>query len=540
MKAYSIVLIDVFDERAPDELLVEIGGAQFTIFRHYVGWDFETAMAIVRAVDGSVDAIALSGLQQIFRAGDIEVSHIATEKLINSADETPIYTGAELRAFFSDWTVRKLLRQTPRAFTGKNVLFHCALITPAFYLFTAAGCNPRCADLLTFTGIPQLVYSEAALARAIGALKPVLRGAPANFRGPLGLGNSRLNEQLRRWIQDADVFVTFRGLIDKIGDFAILKAKTVVVDSLDEGLRRKLLAAGVGAVIQLAPDIPALAAVQPSSFSLLMAVVDLLREASGEALSFEEFVLRFIEAEHIEAKGSHTMAPTVQRCAFVVHPLEQADLFRSPYLSWLKKAPSPLLNLTETAAAHAPGFKHGQISGIISTATGQEVICEVYALAATPREMRRMNEQVVYDRLVHLAHQAKKQGCCMIGLGAYTKVIGDGGLTVSRRSPIPVTNGNSYSAAATLWAAREMVEKLGSFRRPKPGERLAAKAMVIGATGSIGRVSAHLLALVFQELTLVGRRPEKLPNSVTRSQPSLPGSSSICGLTPTKTFPIPT
>lgn len=510
MKEFSIVLIDVFSERAPDELMVEIGGARFSIFRHYVGWDFETAMAIVRAVDGSVDAIALSGLQQSFRAGDFEVSHAATEKLINTAHETPVYTGAELRAFFSDWTVRKILRQTPQAFMGKNILFHCAMITPSFNLFTNGGCNPRCADLLTFTGVPRLVHSEAALARVIGTIKPLLRGAPANYRGPMGLGSSRLNRHLREWIQDSDIFVTFRGLIDKIGDFSVLKAKTVVIDGLDDALRRKLLAAGVGRLIQLNPDIPALAAVQPSSFSLLMAVVDLLRGASGEALSFEEFVLRFIEEEHIEAQGLRTMAPTVQRCAFVVHPLERADLFRSPQLAWLKKAPSTIVNLAETAAAYVPGFKYGRISGIVSASTGQEVICEVYALAATPREMRRLNEQLVYDRLVTLAERAKEDGCCMLGLGAYTKVIGDGGLSVSRRSPIPVTNGNSYSAAATLWAAREMVEKLGSFERPKPGQRLAAKAMVIGATGSIGRVSAHLLALVFQDLTLVGRRPEKL------------------------------
>jgi predicted amino acid dehydrogenase len=510
MKSFSIVLIDVMDERAPDELLVEISGARFTIIRHYVGWDFETAAAIIRAVDGSVDAIALSGLNQVFRAGDLEMSHPGTDKLINVAQETPVYTGTELRAFFSDWTVRKLLRQTPQALTGKNVLFQCAMTTPSFKLFTAAGCNPRCADLLTLTGVPVLLHGEESLARIMGTIKPLLRGAPANFHGPMGLGKSKLNTRLRSWIAACDVFVTFRSLIDKIGDFSILKGKTVAIDILDEPLRRKLAAAGVGRLVQLNPEVPALAPVQPASFALLMAVMDLLRGSSGESASFEEFVLRFIEDQHIEAQELRTVAPTVQRCAFVVHPLERADLFRAPRLAWLQRAPDQLLGLAESAAARVPAFKHGRITGIVSTTTGQEVICEVYALAATPREMRRMDEQVVYDRLVALAKRAKADGCCMIGLGAYTKVIGDGGLTVSRRAAIPVTNGNSYSAAATLWAAREMVEKLGSFERPRPGELLAAKAMVIGATGSIGRVSAHLLALVFKELTLVGRRVEKL------------------------------
>lgn len=510
MKSYSIVWIDVFDERAPDELLVEIGGARFTIMRHFVGWDFETAAAIVRAVDGSVDAIALSGLNPVFRVGSVEISHAATEKLINIAQETPVYTGAELREFFTDWTLRRILRQTPQALTGKNVLFHCAMMTPAFKLFTAAGCNPRCADLLTLGGIPRLIHSEAGLARVLRTVKPILRGAPANFRGPLGLGSSPLNTHLRRWIADCDVFATFRSLIEKIGDFSVLKGKTVAIDILEDPLQRKLLAAGVGRIVQLNPEIPALAAIQPSSFSLLMAIVDLLRRAAGDTISFEEFVLRFVEEHEIRAQDVHILAPTVQRCAFVVHPLERADIFRSPQLTWLKHAPKQLLNVAESVAAHAPAFKYGRITGIVSAATGQEVICEVYALAATPREMRRMNEQVLYDRLIALAQRAKEEGCCMMGLGAYTKVVGDGGLTVSRRASLPVTNGNSYSAAATLWAAREMVERLGGWSQPVPGELLPAKAMVIGATGSIGRVSAHLLALVFAEITLVGRRVEKL------------------------------
>src|SRR5689334_23929507 len=33
--------------------------------------------------------------------------------------------------------------------------------------------------------------------------------------------------------------------------------------------------------------------------------------------------------------------------------------------------------------------------------------------------------------------------------------VGDAGVTIAQRSPIPVTTGNSLSAAATLWAARD-------------------------------------------------------------------------------------
>jgi predicted amino acid dehydrogenase len=98
----------------------------------------------------------------------------------------------------------------------------------------------------------------------------------------------------------------------------------------------------------------------------------------------------------------------------------------------------------------------------------------------------------------------------LIGLGAYTKVIGDAGVTVARRAPIPVTTGNSYSAAATLWAARVMVERMGFVTREQRDGLLKMKVMVVGATGSIGRVSAQLLALVAAEIVIVAPRADKL------------------------------
>ena len=51
-------------------------------------------------------------------------------------------------------------------------------------------------------------------------------------------------------------------------------------------------------------------------------------------------------------------------------------------------------------------------------------------------------------------------GAQIAGLGAFTAVVGDGGITVNERSPIPVTTGNSLTIAAGVQsffrAAREM------------------------------------------------------------------------------------
>jgi hypothetical protein len=80
---------------------------------------------------------------------------------------------------------------------------------------------------------------------------------------------------------------------------------------------------------------------------------------------------------------------------------------------------------------------------------------------------------------------------------------------VSRKADIPITTGNSYSASGALWAAADAVRRMGLIKIEK-GRLLDAKAMVMGATGSIGAVCSRLLALVVNDLYLVGRNTAKL------------------------------
>jgi predicted amino acid dehydrogenase len=97
-----------------------------------------------------------------------------------------------------------------------------------------------------------------------------------------------------------------------------------------------------------------------------------------------------------------------------------------------------------------------------------------------------------------------------MGLGAFTKVVGDAGITVARRSRIPITTGNSYSASGALWAAADAIRRMGLITLKKGAKKVPAKTMVIGATGSIGSVSARLLAMAFDEVVLAGRDIRKL------------------------------
>jgi predicted amino acid dehydrogenase len=81
---------------------------------------------------------------------------------------------------------------------------------------------------------------------------------------------------------------------------------------------------------------------------------------------------------------------------------------------------------------------------------------------------------------------------------------------VAKRAPLPITTGNSYSASGALWAAHDAVLRMGLLPAPKGKERVAFKAMVVGATGAIGSVCARLLAKAAEEVYMVSPETAKL------------------------------
>jgi predicted amino acid dehydrogenase len=89
-------------------------------------------------------------------------------------------------------------------------------------------------------------------------------------------------------------------------------------------------------------------------------------------------------------------------------------------------------------------------------------------------------------------------------------VVGDAGVTVAKRAPLPITTGNSYSASGALWAAHDALLKLGLVPQPNGDARVKFKAMVVGATGAIGSVCARLLVKAAEEVYLVSPETAKL------------------------------
>lgn len=110
---------------------------------------------------------------------------------------------------------------------------------------------------------------------------------------------------------------------------------------------------------------------------------------------------------------------------------------------------------------------------------------------------------VAYDKIVQVGHLAEKLGARILGLGAFTSVVGDAGITISRRLDIPVTTGNSYTVAIAVQAVRAAAKRMEI-------DLAKATVAVVGATGAVGNVSSQLLAGECGRMILVGRDTPRL------------------------------
>lgn len=186
--------------------------------------------------------------------------------------------------------------------------------------------------------------------------------------------------------------------------------------------------------------------------------------------------------------------------AFIIHPIDpKRDVSRK----------FPLLGrvLTERQidffSTFFPPVYISEIEGITSSATGKRIGGWFIACPFTPRRMLELPERSVYRKIIQTGRMAERLGADILGLGAFTSVVGDAGQTIARALKVPVTTGDAYTVSLAVQAVREAAA-LMDIRMEQ------ASAAVVGATGAIGRVCAALLAGEAARLTLIGRDAARL------------------------------
>jgi len=194
--------------------------------------------------------------------------------------------------------------------------------------------------------------------------------------------------------------------------------------------------------------------------------------------------------------------------AFIFHPLDpKRDVERKfPLLG--KVLPIPAINFL---SRFFPPLYISHITGVRSEATGKEVEGWFVACPFTPQRMVTLPPKTVYRKVIATAHLAENLGAKLVGLGAYTSVVGDGGITISRSVKVPVTTGDSYTVASAVEAMKQAAELMDI-------NLSNATLAVVGATGAIGAVAAEILAEDIPHIVLIGRRFDRLAEVEARCE----------------------
>jgi predicted amino acid dehydrogenase len=195
--------------------------------------------------------------------------------------------------------------------------------------------------------------------------------------------------------------------------------------------------------------------------------------------------------------------------AFIIHPIDpKRDVSRKfPLLGRL---------LTESQinffSTFFPPVYISEIQGPVSKATGKEVKGWLVACPYTPKRMMELPVQTVYRKIVQTGHMAEALGAQILGLGAFTSVVGDAGLTIAKELVIPVTTGDAYTVSIAVQALRAAADMMDVPLKN-------AVTAVVGATGAIGRICAELLAGDVGRLILIARDEGKLEGLRNRLRP---------------------
>lgn len=186
--------------------------------------------------------------------------------------------------------------------------------------------------------------------------------------------------------------------------------------------------------------------------------------------------------------------------AFIIHPIQiKKDVARKfPFLGAV--LPEPVINY---ASRYFPPLYISEVNGIVSQESGVEARGWLLACPFTPPTMMSLPVKRVYDKITACGRMGEELGARVVGLGAYTSVVGDAGRTIADRLDVAVTTGDSYTVAVAVQALEEAARRMEI-------DMEQATVAVVGATGAIGRACALLLAGRCAELVLVGRRAEAI------------------------------
>ena len=480
-------------------------GRQLSIHRVGTNGSIAKATRLLKYWEPRADLIGLGLIKDRYEAGTQRLVEEDSARLKAVVSSVPVTDGAALGEILQEWAVRHAQAELGNYFNNARVLFFSGLRNNKLALALSEHTeNLMFADPLLQLGVPKLLTSMEALKLYGSGAHYVRDWAPPSVMAS-DLVRQWTRFVLRKAMHKASVIVASLVDLDEFG-LEELAGKTIITSTATDQRIAQLRDKGVYMVIDGSPVLKG----HVLGPYLLDAMISAATGKQPQAIAHDDY-LEIITAQQLAPRIIYPNGfKRVNRFAFVIHPLSQEYFKKVKPIELLSQVSPPvLMDSLEKIMAYAPPFVYSRVSGIRSP-TGVEAEGWLISVGGTPKEIMQHNPEFTYRRLLAAAAMARRLGAQIMGLGAFTKVVGDAGVSVARRSPLPITTGNSYSASGALWAAHDALLRMRLLPTPKGRERVKFKAMVVGATGAIGSVCARLMAKAAKEVYLVSPETAKL------------------------------
>ena len=250
-----IVSISLGSSRRNHAVEAEFLGQRFRIERIGTDGDMERAIAMIRELDGKVDAFGMGGIDLYICAGNRRYILRDAKRIARAARQTPIVDGSGLKNTLERKVVQYLAGEAGIPLAGRKVLLVAGV--DRFGMAEAlveAGAEVTFGDLIFGLGIPLPLKSLRSLDLAARLLAPIVCQLPFEMLYPTGEKQEQVTPRFSRFYQQAEIiagdFHFIRRYMPQTLAGQTILTNTVTAEDIDF-LRRR----GAGRLITTTPEL---------------------------------------------------------------------------------------------------------------------------------------------------------------------------------------------------------------------------------------------------------------------------------------------
>jgi len=216
MPMKRVVSVSLGSSSRDHRVETEILGQQITIERIGTDGDLQRAAALMRELDGKVDALGVGGVDLYLRAGKRKYLIRDAARMVADVKLTPIVDGGGLKASWERWLITDYLpNRRGISFRNKKVLLVSSVDRYGMAeAFVEAGADVIFGDLIFALGIPIPLRSLRSVNILAALLLPVLTKVPIKYLYPTGKKQEEIVPKHAKHFAWADVIA---------GDFHLIR-----------------------------------------------------------------------------------------------------------------------------------------------------------------------------------------------------------------------------------------------------------------------------------------------------------------------------